>query len=77
MKFRKEDILEAPTEYFSKNVDSLAVSLLPQRGDVTNADCKLLCLFPGRKVLPKRKLGAGIRSSFMVEMISLGDLKRI
>lgn len=77
MKCRKEEILEAPTELFSRNVQDLAVNLLPIRGDVTNIGYKLFCLLPGRKVLTKRKRGVGIRSSFKAEMISLGDLKSI
>ena len=47
------------------------------RGDVTNVDDKLLCLLPGEKMLSKRKMGVGSRSSLIEERIGLGDVKRI
>lgn len=53
---------------FFKNV-GLAVNLLPIRGDVTNVDCKLLCLLPRRKVLPNRKMGVGTKNSFLEDMV--------
>ena len=46
-------------------------------GDVTNADSKLLRLLPGRKVLPKRKVGVGSGRSFIEETIDSRDLKRL
>lgn len=58
MKCRKEEIVEVPTEYFQ---EVLAVNLLPVK-DVTNVNCKLLRLLPGRKVLPKREMRVSIRA---------------